>query len=63
MQKALMQMNIQLHHVISTITGKTGMDIIRAIIAGNRNPQELVKFRDIRCKNSIETMTAALTGN
>ncbi|ABL64095.1 IS110 family RNA-guided transposase [Chlorobium phaeobacteroides] len=63
MQKALMQMNIQLHHVVSTITGKTGMDIIRAIVAGNRNPQELVKFRDVRCKNSIETMTAALTGN
>lgn len=63
MQKALMQMNIQLHHVVTTITGKTGMSIIQAIVAGNHDPQELVKFRDARCKNSVETMTAALTGN
>ncbi len=63
MQKAMMQMNIQLHHVVSTITGKTGMEIIRAIVAGQRNPEHLVKFRDIRCHNSVETMKAALTGN
>ena len=63
MQKALMQMNIQLHHVVTTITGKTGMSIIQAIVAGNRDPQELVKFRDVRCKNSAETIIAALTGN
>jgi len=63
MQKALMQMNIQLHHVVTTITGKTGMSIIQAIVAGNRDPQDLVKFRDARCKNSAATIRAALTGN
>lgn len=62
-QKALMQMNIQLHHMVTTITGKTGMSIIQAIVAGNRDPQDLVKFRDTRCKNSAETIMAALTGN
>lgn len=46
MQKALDQMNIQLHHVISDITGKTGMDIIEAIIKGERNPQELAQKKD-----------------
>ena len=38
MQKALMQMNLQLHHVVSDITGVTGMAIIRAIVAGERDP-------------------------
>ena len=41
MQKALMQMNLQLHHVVSDITGATGMRIIRAIIAGERDPAVL----------------------
>ena len=39
MQKALMQMNLQLHHVVADITGATGIAIIRAIIAGERNPE------------------------
>ena len=38
MQKALMQMNLQLHHVVSDITGVTGMTIVRAIVAGERDP-------------------------
>ena len=38
MQKSLMQMNVQLHHVVTDITGATGMRIIRAIIAGERDP-------------------------
>ncbi len=63
MQKAMMQMNIQLHHVVATITGRTGIEIVRAIVAGQHNPDELVKFRDIRCHNSVEVMKAALTGN
>jgi hypothetical protein len=63
MQKALMQMNLQLHHVVSDITGATGMRIIRAIIAGQRDPQELALFRDIRCKASSETIAKALEGN
>jgi transposase len=63
MQKALTQMNIQLQHVISDITGDTGMKIIRAINEGEREPAILAKHRDARCKNSIEDIKAALTGN
>lgn len=63
MQKSLMHMNLQLHHVVSDITGATGMRIIRSIISGNSNPQELAKFRDVRCKSSEETIAEALTGN
>jgi transposase len=63
MQKALTFMNLQLHHVVQDITGVTGMKIIRAIVAGERNPQTLAEFRDVRCKSSIETIQAALVGN
>jgi transposase len=63
MQKAMMQMNVQLHHVVVEITGKTGMDIIRAIVAGQHDPKELVKYRNVNCKKSEEVMLAALTGN
>jgi transposase len=63
MQKALMQMNLQLHHVVADITGKTGMLIIRAILDGNHEPAVLAKLRDGRCKASIETITHALEGN
>lgn len=63
MQKALMQMNVQLHHVVTDITGGTGMKIIRAIVAGESNPERLAQFRDRRCKESQETIAAALSGN
>ena len=63
MQKALTYMNIQLHHVISTITGVTGMRIIRAIVAGERDPDKLAAMRDVRCKESVETIRSALVGN
>lgn len=63
MQKAMMQMNIQLHHVVTDVTGKTGMSIIRAIVQGEHDPDELVKLRDAHCKNSVEVMKAALTGS
>jgi len=63
MQKALTQMNLQLHHVISDITGKTGMSIIRSIIAGERNPKVLASYRDAACKNSLDTIEQALTGH
>lgn len=63
MQKALMQMNVQLHHVVTDITGITGMKIIRAIIAGTHDPEVLAQHRDARCKQSIETIREALTGN
>lgn len=63
MQKAMNFMNLQLHHVISDITGATGMKIIRAIIAGQRDAGSLAALRDTRCKASHETLINALTGN
>ncbi|CAN5754270.1 hypothetical protein BH23GEM6_BH23GEM6_27110 [soil metagenome] len=48
MQKALMQMNLQLHHVVTDITGMTGMRIIGTILDGERNPHRLAKLRDVR---------------
>jgi hypothetical protein len=63
MQKALMEMNLQLHLVVSDITGATGMRIIRAIVAGERDPNILAELRDVRCRASVETIRAALEGN
>ena len=63
MQKALTQMNLQLHHVVSDITGVTGMRILRAIVAGERDPAVLAGLRDVRCKASDETIRQALVGN
>ena len=56
-------MNLQLHHVISDITGKTGMSILRAIIDGERNPQVLAGFRDKRIKANKQTIVKSLEGN
>jgi len=63
MQKSLSQMNIQLHHVLSDITGETGMRIIRAIVAGERNPKVLAQSRNRGCKNSVAVIEKALTGH
>lgn len=64
MQQALQQMNLHLHHVVSDITGETGLRILDAILAGQRKPQELVKLRDKRCtKSTPEQMQAALVGD
>jgi transposase len=63
MQKALMQMNLQLHHVVSDITGVTGMKIMRAIVAGEHDPAQLATYRDARCQASEETIREALTGH
>lgn len=63
MQKALTFMNIQLHHVIASITGVTGMRIIRAIVDGERDSEKLAAMRDVRCKESLETIRSALVGN
>nr|WP_244627609.1 IS110 family transposase [Microvirga tunisiensis] len=63
MQKALTEMNLQLHHVVSDITGATGLRIIRAILAGERDPGVLASLRDIRCHSSSETIEKALTGH
>lgn len=63
MQKALTHMNLQLHHVVADITGATGMRIIRAIVAGERNAATLATMRDTRCKSSSEVIQSALVGN
>lgn len=63
MQKALDQMNIQIHHVISDITGKTGMTIVRHIVAGNHDPEFLAQFRDPRCRASKAVVVEALRGH
>jgi transposase len=63
MQKALTQMNLQIHHVLSDITGNTGLDIIDAILAGERNPEKLAKLRDCRVRASQATVRKALVGD
>jgi transposase len=62
MQKALVQMNLQLPRVVSDITGVTGLKILRAIVAGQRDPSQLAQHRDYRCRASLAEITAALTG-
>jgi len=63
MQKALTLMNIQLHHVISDISGVTGLKIVRAIVAGERDPDTLAAMRDARCRESESTIREAMRGN
>jgi len=63
MQKALAQMNVLLHNVVTDITGVTGMSIIKAILAGERNPHKLAAMRDKRCKNDTATIARSLQGN
>ncbi len=63
MQKALQQMNLVLHQVVADITGVTGMTIIRAILAGERDPQVLAQHRDYRCKRSVAEIAQSLEGN
>lgn len=63
MQKALMQMNVQLHHAVADITGVTGLSIVRAIVNGERDPAVLIQYRDVRCKKPPEILLRALTGN
>jgi len=63
MQKALAQMNVQLHNVVTDITGLTGMRIIKAILGGEHNPKVLAAMRDKRCKNNEATIASSLKGN
>ena len=63
MQKALTQMNLHLHHVISDLTGLTGLAIVDALLAGERNPQTLAALRDRRIKASEATIAKALVGD
>jgi transposase len=63
MQKALQQMNVQLTQVVSDITGVTGLHIIRAIVAGERDPKVLARMRNHQCARSEAEIAAALQGN
>ena len=63
MQKALPQMQVQIHHVISDITGSTGMRIIRAMVDGKPDRKQLGAMRDLRTKATEETIAKALEGD
>jgi transposase len=64
MQRALDQMNVHLHHVVSDLDGATGLRIVDAILAGQRDPKELVQLRDPRVrKSTVAEMQAALLGD
>jgi transposase len=62
MQKALELMNLKLTKVLGDITGITGLKIIRAILKGQRDPKELAKLRDRRCKHTVAEIATALDG-
>jgi transposase len=62
MQKALQQMNVQLPQILTDMTGTTGMAIVRAIVAGERDSVRLAQLRDPQCKSSEATFAKALTG-
>jgi transposase len=63
MQKALDQMNLQIHHVISDITGLTGTAILEAILGGERDPRRLSQLRDPRIKATQKTIAKSLVGD
>lgn len=63
LHKALDQMNVQVHHVLTDITGVTGTAIVEAILKGERDPKILASHRDKRVKAKEETLVAALTGD
>ncbi len=62
-QKALDQMNVQLHHAVTDITGLTGMAILDAIVAGERDPEVLAGHRHYRCQKSEAQIAKALKGD
>ena len=63
MQKALQHMTLLLHQVLSDVTGETGLQIIRAIVAGQRDPVQLARLRNPNRKSSDDEIAKALTGN
>lgn len=63
MQKALRQMNLLLDNVVTDITGKTGMTIIRSIVKGERDPNKLAAYRDRRCKKTEQAIAQSLHGH
>jgi len=62
MQKALLQMNLQLPQVVSDISGETGLRIIEAILRGERDPHVLAGYRNAHCKHDSATLAKALVG-
>jgi Transposase len=62
MQKALGLMNLKLTGVLGDVTGVTGLKVIRAILAGERDPAQLARLRDRRCKHSAAEIATALDG-
>jgi len=62
MQKSLDQMNVQVHRALADLSGKTGMAIVRAIVAGERDPARLAALRDTRCRKSVQEIARYLTG-
>ena len=63
MQKALRQMNLLLDNVVTDITGKTGLTIIRSIVEGERDPLQLAKHRDPHCKKTEQQIARSLKGH
>ena len=63
MEKALLQMNLQLGQVLSDLTGKTGLEILHAIVAGEHDPVVLARMRHGGCKHSAEDLIKALSGH
>jgi len=63
MQKALQQMNLRLDNVVADITGQTGMRILKAILAGERDVQKLGELRDPHCHASAAVIAQSLIGN
>jgi transposase len=63
LHKALTQMNVQLQHVISDLTGVTGLAILEAILAGERDPQKLAALKDHRIKASRDVIAKSLRGD
>jgi transposase len=63
MQKALVQMNVQLQHVLSDLSGTSGLAIIDAVLAGERDPARLAKLRDPHVKAAEATIAKALVGD
>ena len=63
MQKALSQMNMQLGNVIADVVGETGQKILRAIIAGERDPLKLAELKHGRIQASAEQIAMSLHGN
>ena len=59
----LAQMNLQLHNVVTDITGATGMRIIKGILSSERKPKVLAAMCDQRCKNSEDTIARSLKGS